>query len=679
MKVVIGALMLAMLLAALDQTIVSTALPTIVSDLGGLEHLSWVVTAYMLGSTIATPLWGKLGDQYGRKKLFLASIVIFLVGSVLCGQAGTMGELIAFRGLQGVGGGGLMALAAAIVGDVVPPRDRGRYQGLFGAVFGVSSVAGPLLGGLFVDHLSWRWVFYINLPIGILALIVIASVLHSAEVHTQHKIDYLGIALLSAAVACLVLMTSWGGTMYPWASWQIIGLGVLAVVLALGWYWSARRAAEPVLPLNLFGIRIFALGSAISFVVGFAMFGSLTFIPLFLQVVHGVTPTMSGVYMLPMVLGMLLTSIGSGQLISRTGRYRVYPIVGSVVTAFGMFLLSTMDERTSAGVYSLYFFVLGAGLGLVMQVLVIAVQNAVSYRDLGTATSGVTFFRSIGGSFGVSVFGTIFASRLATESAKLGLPSGGGVAPDPSRVPPQVMADFVHAYSAALQTVFQIATPIALIALVLAVMLRDEPLRDSLRATDMGEGLSAAPTQRTSLAEIERALSQRVDGELRKGYYQWLATTSTLGLTPAGCWIVSRLAQPESPGASKQGGRHGSGERLSSEVRLGPMPERELAELADTTVHEGRQHTEPLIAKGMLTRSEDGVLSLTPAGEDAAEKLFAIRRAGLVALLGDWKPDQEPDLDALLTRMSRALLGADNDWPGPGTPAPGGVKAALSD
>ncbi|MGY0230570.1 MFS transporter [Longispora urticae] len=619
--VIIGALMLAMLLAALDQTIVSTALPTIVGELGGLEHLSWVVTAYMLGSTVATPLWGKLGDQYGRKNLFLGAIVIFLAASALCGQAGTLGELIAFRALQGIGGGGLMALAAAIVGDVVPPRERGRYQGLFGAVFGVSSVAGPLLGGLFVDHLSWRWVFYVNLPLGVLALVAVAVALRPTEVKTQHKVDFLGIGLLAAAVSCLVLLTSWGGTTYEWDSVEIIGLGVAAVVLAVGWWLSARRAAEPVLPLHLFKIRVFALGSAISFVIGFAMFGALTFLPLFLQVVHGVSATMSGVYLLPMVGGLLLTSITSGQLISRTGHYRIYPIVGTVVTALGLFLLSRMDENTSAPVYSVYFFVLGAGLGLVMQVLVIAVQNSVGYRDLGVATSGVTFFRSIGGSFGVSVFGTIFSNRLEATL--------GGARPG--------TPEYLHAYAASLQTVFALATPIALLAFVFAVMLREEPLRDGLATnSDLGESLGGAPTQRTSLAEVEKALSQRADTELRHGYYRWLAAESGLGISPAGCWILARLSQ------------------------LGPTPGAELADLAGTTVEEGRPYTDGLVEAGLLRRV-DGTLELTVAGEQAAERLFALRRAGLEKLLGDWSPDTEPDLDALLDRMSRALLGADAD------------------
>ncbi|MFU0243042.1 MDR family MFS transporter, partial [Streptomyces scabiei] len=376
----IGALLLGMLLAALDQTIVSTALPTIVSDLGGLEHLSWVVTAYLLAATAATPLWGKLGDQYGRKKLFQLAIGIFLVGSALCGIAQGMSELIAFRALQGLGGGGLMVLSMAIVGDLVPPRERGRYQGLFGAVFGATSVLGPLLGGVFTEHLSWRWVFYINLPVGVVALAVIAAVLHIPRRTTRHVIDYLGTLLIASVATCLVLVASLGGTTWAWGSPQIIGLAVLAVVLAALFVAVERRAAEPVLPLKLFRVRTFTLSAVISFVIGFAMFGAMTYLPTFLQVVRGVTPTMSGVYMLPMVFGLLLSSTVSGQIVSRTGRWKVFPVAGTAVTTLGLLLLHRLDEHSSTAEVSAYFFVFGLGLGLVMQVLVLIVQNAVPYE-----------------------------------------------------------------------------------------------------------------------------------------------------------------------------------------------------------------------------------------------------------------------------------------------------------
>lgn len=434
--IAIGALLLGMLLAALDQTIVSTALPTIVSELGGMEHLSWVVTAYMLASTAATPLWGKLGDQYGRKKLFQSAIVLFLIGSALCGIAQNMPQLIAFRALQGLGGGGLMVLSMAIVGDLVSPRERGRYQGLFGAVFGATSVLGPLLGGLFTEHLSWRWVFYINLPIGIVALFVIAAVLHIPVGGTRHTIDYLGTFLIASVATCLVLVASLGGTTWAWGSPQIIGLAVLGVVLLVWFVYVEQRAAEPVLPLKLFRIRTFSLVSVISFIVGFAMFGAMTYLPTFLQIVQGVSPTMSGVHMLPMVVGMLLTSTASGQIVSRTGRWKVFPLAGTAVTALGLLLLHRLTETSSTWEMSVYFFVFGAGLGLVMQVLVLVVQNAVSYQDLGVATSGATFFRSIGASFGVAIFGTVFTNRLTDKLAAALAGQQLPPAPVPRRSPP---------------------------------------------------------------------------------------------------------------------------------------------------------------------------------------------------------------------------------------------------
>ena len=643
---VYAALMLAILLAALDQTIVATALPTIVGDLGGLSHLSWVITAYLLATTVSAPLWGKLGDQYGRKRLFQAAIVIFLVGSALCGVSRNMLELISFRALQGLGGGGLIVLAQAIVGDVVSPRDRGRYQGAFGAVFGVASVAGPLLGGFFVDNLGWRWVFYINLPIGILALVTIAIVLPTTAATQAHKIDYLGTALLAASATCVVLLTSWGGTTYPWLSPEVFGLGAGAVILAVGWWLSAGRAAEPVLPRRLFRNPVFSVGSGISFGAGFALFGATAFLPLYLQVVRGVTPTISGVYLLPMVLGLLVTSIASGQFISRYGRYKVFPIVGTAAMTLALYLLSTLTETTTSVVMDVYFAVLGFGLGLILQVLVIAVQNSADYADLGTATSSVTFFRTIGGSFGVAIFGSIFSSRLAANLAATlhgtALPPGFNPAAaqaNPAalkRLPAPLHAAILHSYVLSFHTVFLGAVPIAAATFVLTWFLREVPLRATAGASDIGEGLGAASAHRSSVAEIERALLRLADGDLRRQGYTRLAELSGLGLPAGSCWVLARLA------------------------KNGPVAGTDLARQAGVTVEHGRPYVDRLVQAGYVRR-DDGTLELTSSGDEAAERLFAAGRDGLERLLSDWSPERYADLALMLDTMCRALLGEPAD------------------
>ncbi|HTT89899.1 MAG TPA: MDR family MFS transporter [Acidimicrobiales bacterium] len=469
---IIGALMLGMLLAALDQTIVSTALPTIVGDLGGGAHIAWVVTAYLLAATVSTPLWGKLGDQYGRKMFFQASIVIFLLGSVFSGLSHSMMELILFRAVQGLGGGGLMVGAQAIVGDVVSPRERGRYVGLFGAVFGVASIVGPLLGGVFVDDLSWRWIFYINLPIGAIALFVVASQVPGHLTKVSHVIDYLGAVTLTLAASSLVLFTSLGGTTYGWGTAPIIILGVAGLVLIGVFALVERYAREPVLPLHLFKNRTFAATSVVGFIIGFAMFGAITYLPAFFQVVRGLSPTASGVELLPLMAGLLVVSITSGQIISRTGKYRFFPIAGTAVTTLGLYLFSTMGPGTSAAVEALYMVVLGAGLGGVMQVLVIIVQNALPQSELGVATSGATFFRSIGGSFGTAIFGAIFANvlvgNLAAHLHGLSLPPGFNtedITPGLlAHLPEVVHHGLVIAYAETIQTVFEVSVPICALA-----------------------------------------------------------------------------------------------------------------------------------------------------------------------------------------------------------------------
>lgn len=494
-RVIFGALMLVLLLAMLDSTIVSTALPTIVGDLGGIEHISWVVTAYLLASTVAGPLYGKLGDLYGRKRVLQAAIALFVIGSALCGLSQNMLELIAFRALQGLGGGGLMVTTIAVIGDIVSPRERGRYQGYTASAMALATVAGPLLGGFFVDHLSWRWIFFVNLPLGIVAFLVIGAVFQSHALAVRHAIDYAGVALLSTSLTAFVLFTSLGGTTLAWGSWASIGLVAVSLLALAAFVGVERRAAEPVLPLSLFRIHVIAVSSALGFVAGFALFGAVTYLPSYLQVVQGESPTGSGLRMVALMGGLLASSIATGQIVSRHGRYRVFPILGTALMTVGLALCSLLGVDTSLWLVSLSMLVLGAGIGAVMPILTLVAQNAVERRHLGVATSSATLFRQVGGSIGVSIFGAIFANRLATELAAR-LPAGATTpSTDPRAIaalPPAVHDAYVSAFAAALHPVFLVAAAVALLSFGVSFFLREVPLRDTSHAAAHREAAARA-------------------------------------------------------------------------------------------------------------------------------------------------------------------------------------------
>lgn len=512
-NLIFGAVLFGMLLAALDQTIVATALPTVVADLGGAGHQSWVVTSYLLASTIATAVVGKLGDLFGRKAVFQVSVLFFLVGSVLCGIASSMTTLVASRALQGIGGGAIMVTSMAVIGEVIPLRERGRYQGALGAVFGVTTVIGPLLGGFFTDHLSWRWAFWVNVPVAIAVFAVAAIAIPALERSGRPVIDYAGIVLVGLGASGLTLATSWGGSTYPWSSSIIIGLFVGSGVALAIFVWVELRAVEPVLPIRLFASPVFTVCCVLSFVVGFTMLGAMTFMPTFMQFVDGVSATESGFRTMPMVVGLLMTSMGSGALVGRTGRYKIFPVCGTAIMTLAFWLLSTMDAATPIWRQSLYLFVLGTGIGMCMQVLILTVQGTVEFSDLGVATSGVVFFRTIGSAFGAAIFGTLFTNflgdRMGPALAVSGVPEAISESPHALHtVSAEAAQPIVDAYADSLGLVFLCAAPVAFIGFVFALFLKEAPLPGFDNApVDLGEGF-AMPTTETSEEILEVAVGR---------------------------------------------------------------------------------------------------------------------------------------------------------------------------
>lgn len=642
------AIVLGMLLAALDQTIVATALPTIVANLGDAGHQSWVVTSYLLASTVVTALAGKLGDSYGRKRVFQAAIVFFVVGSALCGLSQSMAMLVGARALQGIGGGAITVTASALIGEVVPLRERGRYQGILGAVFGVTTVIGPLLGGYFTDYLTWRWAFWVNVPISVVVIFVAAAAIPARGASAKPIIDYSGIVFVGLGAAGLTLATSWGGTLYAWGSPTIIGLFVGAAV-ALGVFVVVeRRAAEPILPIRLFASPVFAVCCVLSFVVGFAMLGALTFLPTYMQYVNGVSATTSGLRTLPMVVGMLITSTGSGTLVGRTGRYKIFPVTGTALMALAFLLMSRMEPTTSALIQSLYLVILGAGIGLSMQVLVLIVQNTSNFEDLGVATSGVTFFRTIGSSFGAAIFGSLFVNfldrRIGPALAASGAPPDAVSSPGAlHRQPHDVAAPIVAAYADSLTEVFLWAAPVAVVGFVLALFLREVPLRDIHASTvDLGDAFGM-PTSETPDQMLENAIARMLRGETGMRLRS-IAMRPDCRLDVAGLWGVLRI--------NRYTQMYGTA-RLTDMADYHRIP------------FEVLEPTFTRLAAGGYARSDGEQLSLTPAGAQQVGYVHSLLVAWLVDKLArspgfEGRPDRRA-VQAALERVAHRVL-AQRDW-----------------
>ncbi|HEY6407969.1 MAG TPA: MDR family MFS transporter [Ktedonobacteraceae bacterium] len=650
-RVVFASVMLGMFMASLDSTIVSTALPSIVGDLGG-GSVSWVVTGYLLAQTCSTPLWGKLGDLLGRKGVFQASVVFFVAGSVLCGLSQNLAELVLFRAIQGIGGGGLLVTASALIADVVPLRERGTYQGILGSVFAVTTVIGPLLGGLFVDHLSWRWAFYINVPISIVVIILAGYAIPGALERRKVTIDYLGIITITLFASCLTLLATWGGVTYAWNSPIIISMAVVALVALVLFLVVELRASEPLLPLRLFQNPVFTVCAILSAIVGAAMYGGLTFLPLYMQVIKGASATASGLQLLPMVFGLLGTSVLSGILVSRTGHYKIFPVIGTAVMVVGFFLLSRLDAHTSTLLTSLYLLVFGIGIGLTMTVLTIAVQNTSEYRDLGVATSGITFIRTLASSLGVAVFGTIFTSSLTSH-----LPAGmnPALAQNPLAavhvLPPPLATEYINAFVSSLQLIFLVAIPLALAGFVVSLFLRDVALRDTARAkvaTAVDDSFGMLKSA-NSLEELEIAISALLRGK-PESIHTVLERSGT-GLDAAQGWMLSQVFL--------RSRAHGE-TSLRDIGRAIKVPSSILAPTATQ-----------LASAGYLDEREESI-ALSEKGKRAFQQLARAWHDWLYEQMADWNPTNQPGLVETLNGMAQRIVTA----PLPAPEAATGVGAS---